>query len=442
MEGALLDSLPHGVMLVDTSLRVRRFNTALAELIGYRTEEAAGLPAEFFLRSSVEAADALAARVLRQGERIVREGTILTRTRTLLPVRFTLSRIPGQDGAEVVLVVERQQSAVTATGGGIETRLIGHSPQMQEVFERMAILARTDASVLITGETGCGKDCIAEELHAASDRAGRAFVKVNCGALPESLLESELFGHKRGAFTGAVNDHPGRFRMADKGTLFLTEIGDLSLPLQVKLLSVLDDRQFYPVGSSSRVRVDVRLIAATHRDLRREVNAGRFREDLFFRLNVLHLHLPPLRERKGDVRLLLDWFLRNRPRADGFSAKRFSAGALALLCSARWPGNVRELRNVVEYGVHMCRGEEIGVGDLPGYLLAGESSPVATADPPPADELKTAPLPLLDRDQAERQRIAAALERTGGHRGRAAALLGIGRTTLWRKMKSLSAEGR
>lgn len=349
----------------------------------------------------------------------------------------------AEDNPGLVVVVEKAERSESGGGGRSSSTLVGQSPQMQDVFERMAILARTDASVLITGETGSGKDRIAEELHEASARAGRAFIKVNCGALPEALLESELFGHRRGAFTGAVKDHPGMFRLADHGTLFLTEIGDLSLSLQVKLLSVLDDSRFYPVGSSSAVTVDVRLIAATHRDLRREVAEGRFREDLFFRLNVLQLRVPPLRERAGDVRLLLDHFLRNSVHLNHSPVEGFDSEAMRRLVGYRWPGNVRELRNTVEYGVNMCRGTRIGCGDLPDYLF----QPIevrgagASVGPPPVVLPALAPVtPAKGWAELEQQRILNALQQAGGRRGRAAELLGMGRTTLWRKIKDYNLE--
>lgn len=444
----ILNAIPHGVMILDASLLVRNINSRLQEMTGYSAGEACGIGAEFILRSSIGAGSSLAGQVLEDGEMVCRNGTLLNRRRISQWVQFTLSRVSSIDGGAednpgLVVVVEKAERSESGGGGRSSSTLVGQSPQMQDVFERMAILARTDASVLITGETGSGKDRIAEELHEASARAGRAFIKVNCGALPEALLESELFGHRRGAFTGAVKDHPGMFRLADHGTLFLTEIGDLSLSLQVKLLSVLDDSRFYPVGSSSAVTVDVRLIAATHRDLRREVAEGRFREDLFFRLNVLQLRVPPLRERAGDVRLLLDHFLRNSVRLNHSPVEGFDSEAMRRLVGYRWPGNVRELRNTVEYGVNMCRGTRIGCGDLPDYLFqplevrgAG-----ASVGPPPVVLPALAPVtPATGWAELEQQRILNALQQAGGRRGRAAELLGMGRTTLWRKIKDYNLE--
>ncbi|MFV0350457.1 MAG: sigma-54 interaction domain-containing protein, partial [Halodesulfovibrio sp.] len=218
--------------------------------------------------------------------------------------------------------------------------------------------------------------------HKASERASGPFVKVNCGALPEHLLESELFGHVRGAFTGAVSDKPGRFRLAAGGTLFLTEIGDLPLSLQVKLLTVLDDQCIHPLGATRPVTVDVRIIAATHRNLERMVQEGRFREDLLFRLNVVRLHVPPLREREGDVRLLLDHFLRRMSSSGKRGVQGFTPEALKLLCEYDWPGNVRELRNIVEYAVHFSSGDTIGISSIPKSVLERiEQGPQIRAEP-------------------------------------------------------------
>ena len=444
MLDGILDNIPCGIMLLDSRLTVCTINRALQEMTGYSTDEARGIDAESILRSNVGAGRILAKEVLASGESVRSKGTILNRKRLILPVLFTLGRVDDCGSGEqgVVVVAEAATHLEAGREGQGKFALIGHSPKMLDVFERMEILARTDASVLITGETGCGKDNIAEELHNASERRRQPFIKVNCGALPESLLESELFGHKRGAFTGAVKDHPGMFRMADKGTLFLTEIGDLSLPLQVKLLSVLDDRQFFPVGSTAKVSVDVRVIAATHRDLRSEVAAGLFREDLFYRLNVLHLHVPPLREREGDIRVLLDHFLRRSLHVDGVVIREFDQEALDVLGCYSWPGNVRELRNVVEYAVHMCRGEKIGRKDLPEYLFKPfenvKEKESFTALP--VQEQIPAFLPASNWTELEKQRILRALEHARGRKGEAAKLLSMGRTTLWRKMKQYGLE--
>ncbi len=310
---------------------------------------------------------------------------------------------------------------------------------MEEVFELMSVLARTDASVLITGETGTGKDKIAEQLHKSSPRGRQPFVKINCGALPEALLESELFGHVKGAFTGAVNDNMGMFRLADKGAIFLTEIGDLPLQLQVKLLSVLDDQAFYPVGGSKKIEVDVRVIAATHRSLRQEVENGNFREDLFYRLNVLHLDIPPLREREGDIRLLLDYFLHQIVAKLPRNITGFNKKAIEILNHYSYPGNVRELRNIVEYAVTVCQGKKVGSKDLPQYLTkrTKPDRPAVTkvSSPPSVAPAPAAASPLGGWAEMEKANILEALNKSQGNRSKAAEILGCGRTTLWRKLK-------
>ena len=233
--------------------------------------------------------------------------------------------------------------------------VIGRSKEMKKIFDILPTLAQSDASVLITGETGTGKDMVAEIIHNSSDRSKGPFVKINCGALPETLLESELFGHRKGAFTGAVENKPGRFRMAHNGTLFLTEIGDLPISLQAKLLTFLDDKEVFPLGSTKGFIADVRVIAATNLNLERCVANGFFRKDLLFRLNVLRIHLPPVRQRRGDIQLLLDHFLNVVSAKLGKNNMWLSKNAQNILTAYPYPGNVRELQNIIEYAVHICK---------------------------------------------------------------------------------------
>ena len=325
--------------------------------------------------------------------------------------------------------------------------VIGVSKRMQQVFADVHQAAPGKATILLRGESGTGKEAIARAIHYLSPRKDGPFIKLNCAALPESLLESELFGHARGAFTGAHADKHGMFQLAQGGTIFLTEIGDLPLPLQVKLLTVLDDREFFPLGSQKKIRVDVRLITGTHHDLKQLVQEGRFREDLFFRLNVLRVHLSPLRERDGDVRLLVDHFLRMFAASFGKNVKRLSAQALRLLSSYHYPGNVRELRNIIEYGVNICRGEVIEVEHLPPYVLAdagkaprAESAAGEPGRPESGEKTAGGAVPEIPDNASswsaiEKKKILTALMQTGGSRTGAAKALGWGRTTLWRKMK-------
>ena len=433
----LLDAIPHPIVVVDRELRVVAMNRRLEALTGLGQDEARGLYVDFVLRSSIGGRGRIFREVLESGDDRVVEGDILGRDRSRHAMRFTLAPLHSPGGEVAGLVITLDDPATQAAGAdrddpGADT-IIGQSAKMQAVFDLIPLMARTEASVLITGETGTGKDKVAEAIHRRSGRADRPFIKINCGALPEPLLESELFGYVKGAFTGAVKDKPGMFRLAQGGTLFLTEIGDMPLPLQVKLLSVLDDQEFFPLGGEKKVQVDVRIIAATHRPLKERVAAGLFREDLFYRLNVLHLHLPPLRERESDTRFLVNHFLRTFAGRTGTEARTFSPAALERIMAYPFPGNIRELRNVVEYCVNICPEGEIGVEHLPPPLLARAVEPAASAEPPAGPGLP--PVAGGDWLAIERQLIIDTLTRTRGNRSQAAGILGWGRTTLWRKLK-------
>ncbi|MFA6464212.1 MAG: sigma 54-interacting transcriptional regulator [Desulfurivibrionaceae bacterium] len=448
----ILNGVPHGIALVDPDLRLIMMNRFLEALTGYSREDTRGIYCDHVLRSNLGRNVQEFRQALESGVACSVEGDILGLNRKKIPMRFTATPVVEPKGGRQALVLVLEDITALQEIGrkqemGPAKGLLGHSPKMQEIFELLPVLAHTDSSVLITGETGTGKDLLAEAVHHASKRSKYPFIKVNCGALPESLLESELFGHVRGAFTGAHADKHGMFQLAQGGTIFLTEIGDLPLPLQVKLLTVLDDREFFPLGSQKKVKVDVRLITGTHRDLKQLVQEGRFREDLFFRLNVLRVHLPSLRERDGDVRLLIDHFLQLFAASFGKGVKRLSAQALRLLSSYHYPGNVRELRNIIEYGVNICRGEVIEVEHLPPYVLAeagkAPRSVAATVSPDRRESGETssfvAPEEIPDNASSwsaiEKKKILTALMQTGGSRTGAAKALGWGRTTLWRKMK-------
>jgi two-component system response regulator AtoC len=302
--------------------------------------------------------------------------------------------------------------------GGIVTR----SAKMQEVLRMVDRVAPTESSVLVLGESGTGKELVARAIHERSPRAERPFVPIHCGALPREVLESELFGHEKGAFTGAVNAKPGLIELADGGTLLLDEIGDMEPDSQVKLLRVLETGMFYRVGGTRPRRVDVRLVAATNRDLAAAMRGGQFREDLFYRINTITVLLPPLRDRREDVALLAQHFLETNAT---YGLKRLSAAALAALEAYTWPGNVRELLHVIQRGVILCKGDEITPGDLPPEIAGGPTVPAPTAAPATG-------APTLEA--MERAHIVTTLRQVGGHRGKAAAVLGIDPKTLYRKI--------
>jgi two-component system nitrogen regulation response regulator GlnG len=349
---------------------------------------------------------------------------------------------------QAVALVRRAASAGlpgSGAGGGARIpELLGRAPAMQQVFRAIGRLARSSVTVLITGESGTGKELVARALHEHSPRAGKPFIALNTSAIPTDLLESELFGHERGAFTGADTLRRGRFEQADGGTLFLDEIGDMPVSLQTRLLRVLAEGEFYRVGGQTPIRVDVRVIAATHQDLEERLTRGLFREDLYHRLNVIRVELPPLRARGEDIPDLLHHYLQVAARELGVEPKELAPEALARLTSHSWPGNVRELVNLCRRLSVLAPGSEVHVADLPQQIAA------AGAAPAPADwttrlgswaegQLTTGAAPLVDAalPQLERVLIRVALKRTQGHRQEAAKLLGWGRNTLTRKLKEL-----
>ena len=305
-------------------------------------------------------------------------------------------------------------------------RIIGHSPKMLEVFETLALVAPTEATVLILGESGTGKELIADAIHQNSPRWQKTLVKLNCAALQESLLESELFGHERGAFTGAVSRKEGRFKLADGGTIFLDEIADMTLNTQAKMLRVLQEKEFEPVGGTRTLKVDVRVIAATNKDLPQEVQASHFREDLYYRLNVVSLTVPPLRERREDIPPLVEYFIKIYAERNQRPIKGMEPRVLDAFQRYHWPGNVRELENAIERAVILCTGEYIRFEDLP-LTLRSAGPQVVTGEV----GIKAG----LSVREMEKQLILKTLEETEGNKSKAARLLGISRRTLLNKIQ-------
>jgi len=312
--------------------------------------------------------------------------------------------------------------------------IIGQSGAMQAVLRLVRKVVATDVTVLICGESGTGKELIAQAIHYNSPRRDKPFVRLNCVAIPDSLLESELFGHERGAFTGAVARKLGKFELANGGTIFLDEIGDMSLHTQAKILRVLQEREFERVGGSETIKIDVRIVAATNKNLARAVEEGSFREDLYYRLNVFSINLPPLRERKEDIPPLVEHFVRRNVVELGKPLVGFTAEAMNILLAYDWPGNVRELENYVQRAAVMAESEFIGPECLPPHLL--------TFKPKVQEELELEPGRSLDEmlEGVERKLIRAALQRTGGVQSRAAKLLGITERSLWHRIKKLGID--
>ncbi len=332
------------------------------------------------------------------------------------------------DHLNLVLEKIRQQRRLVSECSYLKDRLeqftrfdniIGRSTPMQQIFETIPEVAASDVAILLTGETGTGKELVAKAIHAKSARSERPFIAINCGAVPDSLIESELFGHRQGAFTGAVQNRKGFLEVVSGGTLFLDEIGEISQKMQIDLLRVLEEKRVVRVGDSRPIDVDFRLISATRKDLRREISESRFREDFFYRINVVHIPLPPLRERRGDIPLLVDHFLKKYSRETAKQVDRVTSDALGLLQRYGWPGNVRELENVIERAVVLSRSRTLGADS---FSFLNEDFPAAIAG-------------NRSLRQVEEAHIARMLKEHGGNVTRTAAVLGINRATLHKKIK-------
>ena len=453
--GQILNEIPVGALILCPHRKIVMINRALEALTGFSRDEVKGTPCYHILRGRTCLHKCPVKNIADLSDPVSMESDLINHDRRLIPVRITIAPLlsPSRERLGFIETVEdlstiRELDEKRSHAYSF-SNIIGRSPQIEKIFKILPVLAQSDASILITGETGTGKDLVAEAIHHASDRSKGPFIKINCGALPETLMESELFGHKKGAFTGAVENKPGRFRLAHNGTLFLTEIGDLPLALQVKLLTFLDDHVVYPLGSTQGVQANVRMITATHRDLARMVREKNFREDLFYRLNVARIHLPALREREGDIRLLIDHFINIFSDKSQKNVTRVSDETMEALMDYRYCGNVRELRNIIEYSVNICRGDTIEIADLPAYLTAhsiGGGAKEAEPEVPPYPVMSkrltgyggaSSPGERESQTWAQRERelIMDALEKTGGQRSEAAKTLGWARSTLWRKMK-------
>ena len=444
----LLNEVAIGVLVLSLERKIIVINQNLETLTGFSQEEVSGFHCAQILRSNICLHDCPALGITENASPKCIEGNLINQERQLIPIRITSAPLKDMNGNMIGFLETVEDIRLlrkldeTASHAYNFNNIVGRSPQMEKIFQTLPSLAQSDSSVLITGETGTGKDMVAETIHHASNRAKGPFAKINCGALPDTLLESELFGHRKGAFTGAVENKPGRIQLANNGTLYLTEIGDLPLALQVKLLTFLDDKEVFPLGSIKGFSADVRIIAATHRNLEQMVSDGRFRKDLLYRLNVIRLHLPPLRDRHGDIQLLLDHFLNTLSTQLGKKAPTLSRKALKILLTYHYPGNVRELKNIVEYAINISDGRQIKTKHLPSYLMepdpfrvADTEQPSAAPVDPVADQIIIAQsTPDQSWPDVEKRMIMEALVKAGGRKNKAAASLGWARSTLWRKM--------
>ena len=443
LQRLVANTVDTGLVVTDAAGRITSANPTAAEILGLDPSASAGMFLGALLPFAAELpADAPPAELTigdpPDAQRLLRvKAATVTDTyqhpigrvyvlQDVTTVREMESRLHDHEAMEAYAssVLPLDDTPVTAFEG-----LVGESQVMRRLFALIEKVAPTDSTILITGESGTGKELVARAIHARSPRSGHEFVAVNCGAIPETLIESELFGHVRGAFTGAIADRQGLFRQAHGGTIFLDEIAELPPSMQVRLLRVLQDHQLVPVGGSGTVTVDVRVVAATNQQLEQLVAEGRFREDLYYRLNVIRLMTPPLRERPEDVPPLLLHLLRRCSSRHGRTVARVSPRTMRTLVTYAYPGNVRELENIVDHAVTLCDGDILTEQDLPAHLSARPEPPGPAADPGPAP----APAPLFVSGQSlddqlatyERDMLVAALERSGGVRKRAAELLGI-----------------
>ena len=439
---AILESISDGVFTVDGEWRITSFNRAAEKITGTSRSEAVGRLCSEVFRSSMCEAECALRRTLQTGKAVIgQSGYIIDADGGRIPVSVSTAMLRDGDG-NVIGGAEtfRDLSEIEALRQELESRfhvgeLASQSPLMQKIFEVLPAIAASPSTVLILGETGTGKELVAKTIHALSHRSKAPFVAVNCGALPDPLLESELFGYKAGAFTGAVKDKSGRFALAKSGTLFLDEIGEVSPALQVRLLRVLQERTYEPLGGTRSEAADVRVVAATNKDLAEQVRNRVFREDLYYRINVVRIELPPLRRRKEDIPLIVSQFISRFNRLQKKSIQGVSAEALSLLMAHDWPGNIRELENAIEHAFILCQGSVIDIRHLPEDLTARSVVPLADFDI------------HASRALMETQTIQRALEQAGFNRLAAARSLGIHKSTLFRKMKRLgvafpSSDGR
>lgn len=435
MVRSILDSIHDGVFTVDSEWRITCFNRAAEKITGWSRMEALGMPCVHVVGADACGGERCALNETLETGEPVRDREMIMRSRhgETIPISVSTAILKDREGNFVAGVetfrdlrsLQRLREGDEEYGGfhGI----ISKSPKLQRIFQLLPDVAMSEAPVLIQGESGTGKELFANVIHRLSPRKDGPLIKVNCGALPETLLESELFGYVKGAFTDARQDKPGRFQLANGGTLFLDEIGELPPSTQVKLLRVLQNGEFEPLGSARTVRTDVRILTATHRDLGALMKEGLFREDLFYRIHVVKLEIPPLRERREDLLPLVHQRIRQLNQRTGKRVQGLTDDALQVLTEHDFPGNVRELENIMEHAFILCRESSmLGLRHFPAYMTESQESKEREED----DHKRS-----ISLEDLEINAILEALRKHKWHRGRAALELGIGRSTLWRKLK-------
>ncbi len=427
----ILNSIADGVFTIDLDKKVTSFNKAAEQITGIHREQAIGQKCFDVFHANICQGSCAMEKTMKSGKPIIAlRINILNSEGKIVPVSVSTAVLKDAK-AKIIGGVEtfRDLSAIEEMRKEIARQysfedIVSKNHEIQKIFNMLPDIAKSGSTVLIQGPSGSGKELFARAIHNQSNRAKGPYIIVNCGALPDTLLESELFGYTRGAFTDAKKDKPGRFALAEGGTLFLDEIGDLPLSLQVKILRVVQNGEYEPLGSIKPVKANVRIIAATNRDLTQMLSQGKFREDLYYRLNVIKITLPPLAKRKEDIPLLVEHFLRAFNARMDKQITGVSPEVMELFMNYDFPGNIRELENIIEHAFVLCRNSIITISQLPQELK--NLSPEITAAP----AAQTLPL-----REAEAQVVLAALKKHDGHRGKAAQELGIDKSTLWRKMK-------
>jgi len=427
----IFDNISQGIFTIDEDGFITSFNRRAERITGYSRGEAIGRPCHEIFKADLCEGTCLLKRSIQTGEEVEDWEVVITdRKGRSKPISISTAALVDKEGnvkggVEMFRDLSTERELRKKLNGSYRFEdLVSKSPAMKKVFDLIPLLAKSESTVLVEGDSGTGKELVARAIHNLGPRTSGPFVAVNCGALPDNLLESELFGYVKGAFTDAKKDKPGRFARAEGGTLLLDEIGDLSLPLQVKLLRVLQTRHYEPLGGTESMRANVRVIAATNHDLADEVRRRQFRQDLYFRLNVVKILIPPLADRREDVPLLVKHFVERFNALQGRRIKRVTESAMSSLMAYDYPGNVRELENAIEHGFVVCAGDVIQRDDLPAHIMTAAADR-SRPSPPAAGPLRL----------AEEETIRAVLSGNGGHRQMTAAELGISRNTLWRKMK-------
>jgi len=440
----VFEAMRDGLMVLDNEGYIQLFNRAAEEITGYKKDEVIGRKCTIFRCDSCITPDECCSR---KDPRFMESGAVFNKECTIRsgdgsPVKLLKnSVVVRNDRGEIIGTIESMTDITPFYKKEMELQdikqelrqeywfmgLLGKSVPMQRLYEHIRNAAQSEAPALIYGESGAGKNLVAHALHKLSRRREGPFIQMNCASLNEQLLESELFGHKKGSFTGAVSDRIGRFEASDNGTIFLDEIGDMPMTMQVKLLRVLEEKVVERVGDHQPIPVDIRLVSATNRDLNSLMASGKFREDLLYRINSIIIKVPPLRERREDIPLIAFHYLKKISAANNKEIRSISPSAMDLMIHFPWPGNVRRLINALEHSAVTCKSDTIEVSDLPDYLVHEKTPEVIST-------------PHVGNDASERERISSILSSCNGNKTLAARQLGISRVTLWKKIKSMGIE--